>query len=74
MGDWIGTLLATNNPKLRASTSQQGSADVVSDNQNPAVICQFTHFLWGGGVIELTPHVRVTFHPIKEVIKGIKKR
>ena len=37
MGNGIGTLLATNNPKLSAAASKQGTK-VVSVNQNPAVL------------------------------------
>ena len=72
MGNGIGTLLATNNPKLSAATSQQ-STEVISANQNPAMLCQDDHLLWSSGGIELTPQLWVTIHPIEEVIQGIQE-
>ena len=72
MSDGICTLLATNNPKLSGATSQQ-STEVISANQYPAVLCQDDHLLWCGGGIELTPHLKVTFHPIEEVIQSIQQ-
>jgi hypothetical protein len=72
MGDWIGTLLATNNPKLSAATSQQ-STEVIGANQNPAVLRQDNHLLWSGGGIELTPQLWFLIHPIEEVIQGIQE-
>ena len=71
MGDGIGTLLATNNPKLSAAASQQ-STKVISVNQNPAVLFQDDHLLWSGGRIELTPQLWFLIHPIEEVIQGIQ--
>jgi hypothetical protein len=71
MGDWIGTLLATNNPKLSAATSKEGT-EVIGVNQNPAMLCQDDHLLWSGSGIELTPQLWVTIHPIEEVIQGIQ--
>jgi hypothetical protein len=71
MGDGIGTLLAANNPKLSASTSQEGT-EVISINQDAAVLCQDDHLLWSGSGIELTPQLWVTIHPIEEVIQGVQ--
>lgn len=73
MGDWIGTLLATNDPKLSAATSQEGT-EVISVNQNPAVLCQTNHLLWSGGGIELTLQLWFLIHPKEEVIQGIQQR
>ena len=72
MGDGIGTLLATNNPKLSGATTQQGT-EIISTNQNPAMFCQFHHFLWCSGGIELTPQLWFLIHPIEEVIQGIQE-
>ena len=72
MGDGIGTLLATNNPKLSAAASQEGT-EVISINQYPAVLCQDDHLLWSGSGIELTPQFWFLIHPIEEVIQGIKE-
>lgn len=72
MGNGIGTLLATNNPKLRAAASQQ-STEVISVNQNPAVFRQDNHLLWGAGGIELTPQLWFLIHPIEEVIQSIQE-
>ena len=71
MGDGIGTRLATNNPKLSAAASQQGT-EIISDNQNSAMLCQINHLFWGGGGIELTPQLWFLIHPKEEVIKGIQ--
>ena len=71
MGNGIGTLLATNNPKLSAAASQQGT-EVISTNQDPAMLRQFNDLLWGGGGIELTPQLWFLIHPIEEVIQGIQ--
>ena len=68
---YVHDILATNNPKLSAAASQEGT-EVVSINQNPAMLCQGDHLIWGAGGIELTPHLRVTFNPIKEVIQRIQ--
>ena len=67
----IVAVLATNLPKLCAATSQQ-STEVISINQNPAVLRQINHLFWGGGGIELTPQLWVTIQPIQEVIQGIQ--
>jgi hypothetical protein len=72
MGDGIGAHLATNNPTLRAATSEQGTK-VISVNQNPTVLRQENHLFWGAGGIELTPQLWVSIHPIKEVIQSIQK-
>ena len=72
MGNGIGTLIATNNPKLCAAASQK-STEVIGANQNPAVFRQDNHLLWGAGGIELTPQLWVTIHPIEEVIQGIQE-
>ena len=71
MGDGIGTHITTNNPKLSAAASQQGT-EVIGVNQNPAMLCQINHLLWSSGGIELTPQLWVTIHPIEEVIQGIQ--
>ena len=71
MGDWIGTLLAPNNPKLSATASKEGT-EIISTNQNPAMLCQDDHLLWGAGGIELTPQLWFLIHPIEEVIQGIQ--
>ena len=71
MSDWVRTILATNNPKLSAAASQQGTK-FISINQNPAVLRQFNHLFWGGGGMELTPHLWVTIHLMDEVIQGIQ--
>ena len=71
MGDGIGTHITTNNPKLSAATSQQGT-EVISTNQDPAMLRQFNDLLWGGGGIELTPQLWFLIHPIEEVIQGIQ--
>ena len=72
MGDGIGAHLATNNPKLSAAASQQGT-EVIGVNQNPAVLRQINHLLWSSGGIELTPQLWVTIHPIEEVIQSIQE-
>ena len=71
MGDGIGAFLATNNPKLSAATSQQGT-EVISVNQNPAMLRQDNHLFRGGGGIELTPQLWFLIHPKEEVIQGIQ--
>jgi hypothetical protein len=37
------------------------------------VFCQNDHFRWGAGGIKLTPQLRISIHPIKEVIEGIQE-
>ena len=71
MNDGIGAVFTTNKPLLCAATSQQGT-EVVSVDQDAAVLCQNDHLLWSGGGIELTPQLWIAIHPIQEVIQRIQ--
>jgi hypothetical protein len=71
MGNGVAALVATHNPKLSAAASQQGT-EVVSVNQDAAVLCQHDHLLWSRGGVELTPQLWIPIQPIQEVIQGIQ--
>ena len=71
MNNGIGTIIPPHLPMLRAATSEEGT-EIVSVNQNAAVLCKNDHLLGGGCGIELTPQLWVTIHPIQEVIQSIQ--
>ncbi|MFM7653674.1 MAG: hypothetical protein ACKO5M_12285 [Vulcanococcus sp.] len=72
MSDGVLGVVATHEPALRASASQEG-AEVVGVNQDPCIDCQSNHLFRCAGVKELVLNLGITIHLMAEMIQGIQQ-
>ena len=72
VGDRVGGVFATNEPKLSAPTPQK-SSEILGLDQDATIDGECHHLLWRGGGIKDPLKIWITIYLVTEVIQGIQQ-